>query len=221
LLTEDLLRLRNRSAVLLVDVIVNTANPNHVERSPCASVRTRARIEHWKPRSGNHTMEYQNGPDFLKYFEKIRTRTARVVACIPPDQIEWRPAPGLFSLGDLVRHLAATERFMFGENVQGNISRYPGHGPELAAGHDSVMQYFQRMHAETVAILRQLTALDLQRYCSTPGGVELPVWKWLRSMIEHEVHHRGQLYLMLRLLGVPTPPLYGLTSEEVRARSQA
>ncbi|HSS79513.1 MAG TPA: DinB family protein [Thermoanaerobaculia bacterium] len=33
------------------------------------------------------------------------------------------------------------------------------------------------------------------------------------------MHHRGQIYLMLGILGVPTPPLYGLTSEEVLARS--
>ena len=39
-------------------------------------------------------------------------------------------------------------------------------------------------------------------------------------MIEHEVHHRGQIYLMLRLLDVATPPLYGLTSEQVRENSQ-
>jgi uncharacterized damage-inducible protein DinB len=38
-------------------------------------------------------------------------------------------------------------------------------------------------------------------------------------MIEHEAHHRGQLYLMLGLRGVPAPPLYGLTSEEVAARA--
>jgi uncharacterized damage-inducible protein DinB len=38
-------------------------------------------------------------------------------------------------------------------------------------------------------------------------------------MVEHECHHRGQLYLMLGLWGVPAPPLYGLTSEEVRERS--
>jgi uncharacterized damage-inducible protein DinB len=38
-------------------------------------------------------------------------------------------------------------------------------------------------------------------------------------MIEHEAHHRGQIYLMLGLHGVPTPPIYGLTSEEVAARA--
>lgn len=38
-------------------------------------------------------------------------------------------------------------------------------------------------------------------------------------MVEHEVHHRGQLYQMLGMLSVATPPLFGLTSEQVRARS--
>jgi len=37
-------------------------------------------------------------------------------------------------------------------------------------------------------------------------------------MVEHEIHHRGQIYLYLAIQGVPTPPLYGLTSEEVAAR---
>jgi uncharacterized damage-inducible protein DinB len=38
-------------------------------------------------------------------------------------------------------------------------------------------------------------------------------------MVEHEAHHRGQIYVMLSILGVATPPLYGLTEEEVKARS--
>jgi uncharacterized damage-inducible protein DinB len=38
-------------------------------------------------------------------------------------------------------------------------------------------------------------------------------------MVEHECHHRGQLYLYLAHLDIPTPPLYGLTSEEVLERS--
>jgi len=47
----------------------------------------------------------------------------------------------------------------------------------------------------------------------------MPAWKWLRAMVEHEAHHRGQLYLMLGMIGIPTPPIFGLTSEEVRDRS--
>jgi uncharacterized damage-inducible protein DinB len=66
----------------------------------------------------------------------------------------------------------------------------------------------------------ELSDADLERPSTTPAGAELRTWKWLRAMIEHEVHHRGQLYLMLRMVSVETPPLYGLTSEEVMARSE-
>jgi uncharacterized damage-inducible protein DinB len=155
----------------------------------------------------------------VPYFENVRSRTARVIACIPPAQLEWRPRPGSFSFGDLIRHIAATERYMFAENAQGRPSRYPGHGPELAEGWDDVNAFLQRLHAESMAIFSALPDDALSGSCVTPGGARLAVWKWLRAMIEHEVHHRGQIYLMLGLIGVPTPPLYGLTSEEVRARS--
>jgi uncharacterized damage-inducible protein DinB len=40
-------------------------------------------------------------------------------------------------------------------------------------------------------------------------------------MTEHEAHHRGQIYLYLSILGVETPPIFGLTSEQVRARGNA
>jgi uncharacterized damage-inducible protein DinB len=133
--------------------------------------------------------------------------------------VEWAPREGAFSFGDLLRHLGAIERWMFAENVSGRPSRYPGHGRELADGHAEVMAYLDRTHAESMEIFRGLSVEALQARCTTPGGASMPAWKWLRSMVEHEIHHRGQIYLMLNLLGVPTPPLYGLTSEEVRERS--
>jgi uncharacterized damage-inducible protein DinB len=156
---------------------------------------------------------------FLKYFDSVRERTMRVAGCIPPDKIDWTYASGKFTLGDLLRHIAVTERYMFAENVQNHDSRYTSHGTELAADYDSVIELMKRLHAESLAIFARLTDEDLKRKCKTPGAAHIQTAKWLRAMVEHEVHHRGQIYLYLGLLGVPTPPLYGLTSEEVRAAS--
>ena len=164
-------------------------------------------------------MEIKTIEPFLDYFEKIRGRTLRVVGSIPRERIEWRYKEGKFSFADIIRHLATIERYMYAENVQGRPSLYPGHGPELADGYDAVLDYMRRMHAESMEIFRRLSDDDLKRKCVTPGGAEIAVWKWLRAMIEHEIHHRGQLYLYLGLLDVQTPPIYGLTSEEVRERS--
>lgn len=164
-------------------------------------------------------MEITSIEPFLDYFSKVRERTTRVARCIPRDRIDWTYAEGKFTFGDVLRHLGAIERQMFAENVQHRPSCYGGHGRELADGYDAVFDYLDRMHEESMAIFAQLTRADLQSRCMTPGGASIPVWKWLRSMTEHEIHHRGQLYMYLGVLGVPTPPIYGLTSEEVRARS--
>ena len=153
------------------------------------------------------------------YYEKVRQRTNKVIACIPPEKYDWRYAEGKFSFADVIRHLAAIERYMYAENAQLKPSRYPGHGPQLADGPANVLEFFNRMHQESVEIFRRLSAEDLRKKCVTPGGVSITVWKWLRAMVEHEVHHRAQIYIYLGMLGIATPPIYGLTSEEVRARS--
>ena len=82
-----------------------------------------------------------------------------------------------------------------------------------------MLAYLAKMHEESMLVFRGLTPEQLTRPVTTPAGTPLPAWKWLRAMVEHEVHHRGQLYLMLSMLGVATPPIYGLTSEQVRERS--
>ena len=153
------------------------------------------------------------------YFDKVRERTMRVAACIPPEQIEWTYKPGKYTLGDILRHLGSTERWMFAENAQQRPSRYPGYGRDLADGYEATLAYLRRTHEEAMQIFRSLSDADLAKKCVTPGGAELRVGKWLRSMIEHEIHHRGQIYVYLGILGIATPPLYGLTEEQVRARS--
>jgi uncharacterized damage-inducible protein DinB len=167
----------------------------------------------------SHSQMATDHNSFLDYFEKVRGRTKRVIACIPPEKLEWSYAQGRFTLGDLIRHLGAIERYMYAENAQFRPSRYPGHGRDLADGYEDVIAFLDRTHNESMAIFRSLTQEDLEKKCVTPDGSPITLWKWLRLMIEHEIHHRGQIYLYLGMLGIPTPPIYGLTSEEVRAHS--
>jgi uncharacterized damage-inducible protein DinB len=164
-------------------------------------------------------MEITRLAPFLDYLDRVHERTRRVVMHIRPSDLEWAPAPDKFSFGDLVRHLATIERYMYGETVQGRPSAYPGHGRELADGFDATIAFYDRLHAESRALFAQLSDARLAEKCLTPAGTPITVGKWLRAMIEHEAHHRGQIYLMLGMRGVSTPPLYGLTSEEVRSRS--
>jgi uncharacterized damage-inducible protein DinB len=166
-------------------------------------------------------MEILTIQPFLHYFTSVRERTLRVARCIPPDKIDWTYSPGKFTLGDLLRHIAVSERYMWAETVHCHPSRYITHGKELADGLDNILAFMERLHAESMEIFSRLSDANLQRKCQTPASAPITTWKWLRLMVEHEIHHRGQIYLYLALLGVPTPPLYGLTSEQVRERSSA
>jgi uncharacterized damage-inducible protein DinB len=158
--------------------------------------------------------------EFLNHFEKVRGRTRRVAACIPEDRVEWTYKPGAFTLGDLVRHIAVTERYIWAETVSQRPTRYVTHGRDLADGRDHVLAFLDRLHEESMAIFRALTPEALAGKCATPEGTKLTTWKWLRMMPEHEIHHRGQIYTMLGMLDVPAPSLYGMTATEVQERAR-
>jgi uncharacterized damage-inducible protein DinB len=152
---------------------------------------------------------------FIDFQDKVRARTDKLLGLVPHDQLDFAYLPGKFTIGDQIRHIAAIERWMFAETLAGRPSAYHGCSKDLADGYDNVMNYYQDLRSQSRAIILQLGDEGLQRKCLTPGNVEITAWKWLRSLIEHEIHHRGELYIYLNLVGVRTPPMFGMTAEEV------
>ncbi|HEV3414727.1 MAG TPA: DinB family protein [Puia sp.] len=164
-------------------------------------------------------MEITTIRSFIDYQDKVRSRTDRLLKVVRPDQLDFAYLPGKFTIGDQIRHIAAIERWMFAETLAGRPSAYHGCGKELADGYDNVMNYYRELRSQAREIIVQLGDAGLHRKCLTPGNVEITAWKWLRSLIEHEIHHRGELYIYLNLIGVTTPPMFGLTAEEVQKAS--
>jgi len=158
---------------------------------------------------------------FLEYWPSMRRRTRRLIPLIPPDKLEWSPGEGRWTFGDTVRHLAGIERWMYAESMHDRPTRYPGHTQDLAEGVEAVLAYHDRCHEESMALFRALTAQQWLGKSVTPADTSITTWKWARAMVEHEAHHRGQMYMMLGLMGVATPPLFGLTEPEVVAKSSA
>src|SRR5689334_17353428 len=120
-------------------------------------------------------MEIHTIEPFLDYFARVRERTLKIIKCIPPDKMNWTYKPGKFTFADIIRHLATIERYMYAENAQLKPSRYPGHSTELADGYEAVLEFFNKMHAESVEIFSRLTDEDLKKKCITPGGAPISV----------------------------------------------
>ncbi len=158
-------------------------------------------------------MEIRDLGIFLDYFDKVHERTMRVARCIPPDKVDYSYREGKFTLGDIARHIALANRLIFADTLSDRPCGYAGCGRELAPTYEEILVLMQRLHTESREILSGLK--DLNGKCRTPDGASITRWKWMRAMVEHEAHHRGQIYIYLAMLGVPTPPLYGLTSEQI------
>jgi uncharacterized damage-inducible protein DinB len=157
--------------------------------------------------------------EFRNYWSRVRTRTQAVVACVPDDRIDWSPGSGAMTFGDVSRHLALTERWLFVEVACGRLSRYESHDGRWGTTLGEVRTLMTRLHGESQELLAAFSQIDWDRPVATPAGASMAAWKWLRAMCEHEAHHRGQLYLMLRLCGIATPPIFGMTSEAVAGAS--
>ena len=160
-------------------------------------------------------MEYKDTAHFLNYYTKIKDRTRRLFEYIPSDKIEWTYRADKFTIRDIIRHLANIERMMYAENVQQKPSLYKGCGINYANGYRNVINFYNDQNSASMEIFSKLSKEEVMKKCKTPAGIEITIWKWMRAMVEHEIHHRGQLYIYLGMLNIETPPIYGLTSEEV------
>jgi uncharacterized damage-inducible protein DinB len=151
---------------------------------------------------------------FVRYFEGIRERTLRFIEAIPPEQIDFARHPGKFSLGDLIRHIAATET-MFVEVALDGRWVYRGHGRELGATKAEAVAHLAAVHAAAMARLAEAGDAALQEKRPTPDGYPVSAWRILMLMTEHEIHHRSQISQSLVDLGVEPPQIFGKSLEEL------
>jgi uncharacterized damage-inducible protein DinB len=172
----------------------------------------------FRPRRHHDAMRAKG---FCDYWSRVRDRTDAVVARIPAERADWSPGRGAMTFADVVRHLALTERWLFVEVARGRASQYISHDAGWAASWPEVRALMASLHRESLELVSRFDAADWDRRVVTPAGTPIAAHKWLRAMCEHEAHHRGQLYLMLRLCGIGTPPIFGMTAEEVGRRARA
>jgi len=106
---------------------------------------------------------FQDTPSFLTYWRNACAHTVRVLEALQPEDLEWAPAPGAFTFGDLFRHRLGLERWMVAKAVRDRPSRYAGHGVEhtggLASGLAGVRACLDQGHAESLAIFATLFGL--------------------------------------------------------------
>ncbi len=157
---------------------------------------------------------FHNFREFLATLEGVRKRTLNYALEFPDDRAGWAPVEGKFTTGDLIRHLGSAEA-MFSRVIAGGPWSYDGHDQDKGATLKEALSFLDRQHQAAISTFRDLPDAVLSEKRLTLQGFEVKAGRLLFSMLEHEIHHRGQLAVYLQLAGRQPPQIYGLKVEEV------
>jgi uncharacterized damage-inducible protein DinB len=154
----------------------------------------------------------------LQEFDNEAGTTRRVLERIPADKLAWKPHPKSMSLGVLGLHVAASPGVICGwasedvTQLKGEPSPTPASTDEILSAHDASVK-------KSKEILGNLGDEGLKAMWSAKVGdntlMTMPKAALVRAIVmNHWIHHRGQLSVYLRLLDVPVPSIYGPSADE-------
>jgi uncharacterized damage-inducible protein DinB len=164
-------------------------------------------------------MIHYGGSDLAAAFRTVRKNTIKIAEEIPEDKYNFRAADGTRSVAEILSHIAHSVRFQQEVTLAGrsnmdgfNFMHFMSGVMEETKKHRTKAELLEllKMEGETFAAqLEALTPEFLNQVITFPAGGNPPSrsrFDLLMSVKEHEMHHRGQLMLIERMLGI-TPHL--------------
>lgn len=139
---------------------------------------------------------------------------------MPDDKLDWRPHPKSFTVRGLASHLVEcvgwAGAILGADEFDVNPATYNGY---RAASVADLLSAFDAKVGGGQGLLARLNDADLSQpwrlKIASRVRFEKPRAVVLRDFtLSHQIHHRGQLSVYLRLLDVPVPGSYGPTADE-------
>ena len=143
----------------------------------------------------------------LSEFDEEMANTRKILERIPEDKFAWKPHEKSFTLGKLVNQW----RFPVGMAfvITGQASP-----PCEAASKAELLDAFDKRTTTARAALAGTSDDHLAQTIHVTPAIKKPRAAALQWFLNHMIHHRGQLSVYLRMLGVPVPGMYGAVRDE-------
>lgn len=164
-------------------------------------------------------------PILLGELDHEAATTRRVFERLPDDAFSYKPTEKSGSLGWVAAHIAQMFEWGAATMKEDSIDVNPPGGstyqPANAANRaDLLAQFEKNVAAFRAAIEGASDAHFMQPWSLLNGGqviFTMPRGACIRSMImNHIIHHRGQLTVYMRLKGIPIPSIYGPSGDEAQ-----
>ena len=149
-----------------------------------------------------------NVRELFSHWDEVRTGLLRALDMLTDDQLDFVPREGLWSLGEVARHIANAEEGWFRYVIARAYDEWPSaysaaDYPTVA----SIKTLLAEVHARTKTYLDTLSLADLDQQIDAPWGEQLSLLWIIWHVVEHEIHHRGEIFLMLGLMGLEAPDI--------------
>jgi uncharacterized damage-inducible protein DinB len=117
-------------------------------------------------------------------------------------ELAYAPFPIAYTVAQLMLHIAHEEEIEVVYGITRELAEVPAvFSPTAYRSIESIVRLLDETHAKTLAYLDSLDDSDMERQIGTPWGETAKLSDMLWHVLEHEIHHRGELSLMLGLLG--------------------
>jgi uncharacterized damage-inducible protein DinB len=170
------------------------------------------------------------GQSMLPEFDQEMQNTRKTLERIPDEKWNWKPHEKSGTLGWLAGHVGTVPEWIAMTIKTQELDYAPVNGPAYEppkiGNRQEVLAAFDKAAAEARAALAGVSDQDIMKnWKLLAGGQEiftLPRIACIRGMcLNHLIHHRGQLTVYFRLIGVPVPGLYGPSADEGQPGSNA
>ena len=161
----------------------------------------------------------------LQEFDNEARTTRRMLERVPNDKLAWKPHAKSMPLGVLALHVARIPGVICGWAVEGE-THFKGEPPPTPASTDEILRAHDGSIEKSKELLSSLGDEGLKAtWTGKAGGqtiMTMPKAALVRSLVmNHLIHHRGQLSVYLRLVDVAVPPIYGPSADESPFASRA
>jgi len=138
---------------------------------------------------------------FFSHWDQVHKGTLDVFEKFDQVELSFSPYDGSWSVGQIALHIANAEEGWFGTIARKVYTHWPSnHTLENYPLKEDIKSLLVETHARTMAYLDKLTLDDLKQVVDSEWGrfsVRFIIW----HVMEHEIHHRGELSLILGTFG--------------------
>jgi uncharacterized damage-inducible protein DinB len=155
----------------------------------------------------------------LSEFDHEMGTTRRLLERVPEDRLTWKPHEKSMTVGGLATHLGNIPNWgarILTEDGFDLAKAPPNLAPKTSRA--EILAAFDQSTKAARPLLDRTDAELMGRWTLSRGGHEMfsmPRVAAFRSfVVNHMIHHRGQLSVYLRLNDVPVPAIYGPSADE-------